>query len=182
MMICDKIKLRAPEPEDLDLLYDWENDPETWLVSSTLSPFSKYTLRKYIENSNKSVFETGQIRFMIIIGDSGKTIGTVDIFDFDPFNLRAGVGILIAEKDERRKGFARMALQCVLDYCFNHLKLHQVYCNITEENKPSVSLFEKLGFIKIGVKKDWLREKDGFSNELLYQIISPSSRKDVQYP
>jgi diamine N-acetyltransferase len=174
-MIYDKIKLRAPEPEDLAILYKWENDPSIWQVSNTLSPFSKYTLRKYIENSHKSIFETGQLRFMIEINENSRTIGTIDLFDFDPFNLRAGVGILIAETDERRKGYAGMAVRCLLNYCFTNLKLHQLYCNITEDNKPSIDLFNKVGFIEIGRKKDWIRENKGFSDEIMFQMLNPEA-------
>lgn len=174
-MKYDKIKLRAPEPEDLAILYKWENDPSIWQVSNTLSPFSKYTLRKYIENSHKSIFETGQLRFMIEINENSKTIGTIDLFDFDPFNLRAGVGILIADTDERRKGYAAMAIRCLLDYCFSNLKLHQLYCNITEDNKASIELFRKMGFIEIGRKKEWIRENKGFSDEIMFQMINPLS-------
>ncbi|HDZ41297.1 MAG TPA: N-acetyltransferase [Bacteroidetes bacterium] len=171
-MIFDKIKLRAPEPEDLAILYAWENDPSIWQISNTLSPFSKYTLRKYIENSHKSVFETGQLRFMIEITDSGKTIGTIDLFDLDVFNLRAGIGILIADTGERRKGYAGMSIRCLTDYCFRHLKLHQVYCNITEDNHPSIDLFTRIGFVKVGRKKDWIRENKGFSDEIMFQMIN----------
>lgn len=172
-MIFDKIKLRAPEPEDLAILYKWENDPDIWQISNTLSPFSKYTLRKYIENSSKSVFETGQLRFMIEIIENGKTIGTIDLFDFDPFHLRAGVGVLIADTKERRKGYAEMSIRCLADYCFNHLKLHQLYCNITDDNKPSISLFTKIGFFEIGRKKEWIRDSNGFKNEIMFQMINP---------
>ncbi len=172
-MIFDKIKLRAPEPEDLAILYKWENDPGIWQISNTLSPFSKYTLRKYIENSGKSVFETGQLRFMIEIIKTGKTIGTIDLFDFDPFHLRAGVGVLIADTEERRKGYAEMSIRCLTDYCFNHLKLHQLYCNITDDNKPSISLFTKIGFFEIGHKKEWIRDGNGFKNEIMFQMINP---------
>jgi len=172
-MIFDKIKLRAPEPEDLAILYKWENDPDIWQISNTLSPFSKYTLRKYIENSSKSVFETGQLRFMIEIIENGKTIGTIDLFDFDPFHLRAGVGVLIADTEERRKGYAEMSIRCLADYCFNHLKLHQLYCNITDDNKPSISLFTKIGFFEIGRKKEWIRDSNGFKNEIMFQMINP---------
>lgn len=172
-MIFEKIKLRAPEPEDLAILYEWENDPGIWQISNTLSPFSKYTLRKYIENSSKSVFETGQLRFMIEIVKTGKTIGTIDLFDFDPFHQRAGVGVLIADTQERRKGYAEMSIRCLADYCFNHLKLHQLYCNITHDNKPSISLFTKLGFSEIGRKNDWIRESNGFKDEIMYQMLNP---------
>jgi len=172
-MIFEKIKLRAPEPEDLAILYAWENDPSIWQVSNTLSPFSKYTLRKYIENSHKSIFETGQLRFMIEIIESTKTIGTIDLFDFDPFNLRAGIGILIADTEERRKGYAMMSIRCLVDYCFNHLKLHQIYCNITMDNTASIDLFTKTGFVEVGRKKDWIRENKGFLDEIMFQMINP---------
>ena len=172
-MIFDKIKLRAPEPEDLAILYEWENDSSIWQMSNTISPFSKYTLRKYIETSSKSVFETGQLRFMIEINKTGKPIGTIDLFDFDPFHLRAGVGVLIADIEERRKGYAEMSIRCLADYCFSHLKLHQLYCNITEDNKPSIALFTKIGFYEIGRKKDWIRENTGFKDEIMFQMINP---------
>ncbi|MBN1387266.1 MAG: GNAT family N-acetyltransferase [Bacteroidales bacterium] len=174
-MIYDKIKLRAPEPEDLAILYEWENDPGIWQISNTLSPFSKYILRKYIENSSKSVFETGQLRFMIDIIATGKTIGTIDLFDFDPFHLRAGVGVLIADVEERRKGYAEMSIRCLANYCFNHLKLHQLYCNITEDNKPSVALFTKIGFVEIGRKKEWIRDNKGFVDEIMFQMFNPGN-------
>lgn len=173
-MIFDQIKLRAPEPEDLAILYRWENDPSVWQISNTLAPFSKYTLKRYIEKSHKSIFETSQLRFMIEIAGNGNPIGTIDLFDFDAFHLRAGVGILIAEHEERRKGYAGMALKGILNYCFEHLMLHQVYCNITKDNTASINLFKKTGFIKIGNKKDWIKTKDGFKDEIMYQIINPT--------
>lgn len=39
------IYLRAIEPEDLDILYQWENDSSLWVHGCTLAPFSKFTLR-----------------------------------------------------------------------------------------------------------------------------------------
>ena len=45
------IRLRALEPEDLELLYRWENDSALWEFSSTLAPFSRYLLKEYIENA-----------------------------------------------------------------------------------------------------------------------------------
>ncbi len=86
-----EIGLRAIEPEDLELLYTWENDSRYWTLSNTVSPFSRYTLKRYIENSHKSIYEAGQQRMMIDHLKSGVTIGTIDIFDFDPFHNRAGI-------------------------------------------------------------------------------------------
>jgi diamine N-acetyltransferase len=143
------IKLRALEPEDLELLYEWENNESYWAISNTFSPFSKYTLKRYLENSHKSIYETGQLRFMIDHIEDKITIGTIDVFDFDSFHKRAGIGILIANESYRRKGYASMSLTCLIKYCFKTLQLHQLYCNIMVSNSDSINLFKKMGFVLI---------------------------------
>jgi diamine N-acetyltransferase len=169
-----EISLRALEPEDLELLYTWENNESYWVISSTVVPFSKYTLKRYLENSHKNIYETGQLRLMIDHIPDNATIGTIDIFDFDPFHKRAGVGILIANEGYRRKGFASMALKCLVDYCFSTLQLHQLYCNILTNNCESMDLFKKAGFEQSGIKKDWIKATDGYLDEYMFQLINPN--------
>jgi diamine N-acetyltransferase len=166
------IRLRAPEPEDLELLYEWENNESNWIISNTVTPFSKYTLKQYLENAHRGIYETGQLRLMIDHIPDNLTIGTIDIFDFDPFHSRAGLGILIANEAYRRKGFASMALKCLIDYCFKTLQLHQLYCNILSNNSESIKLFRKQGFVKAGIKKDWIKTPEGWIDEHLFQLIS----------
>jgi len=166
------ITLRAVEPEDLELFYIWENNESLWSQSNTLVPFSKFTLKRYIDNSHKSIYETGQLRLMIDLRDENKTIGTIDLFDFDHFHSRAGLGILIADEHYRHKGYASMAMKCVINYAFVTLGLHQLWCNILESNKESLALFEKHGFSVCGQKKEWVKADKGYANELILQLIS----------
>jgi diamine N-acetyltransferase len=100
-------------------------------------------------------------------------VGLIDLFDFDPFHLRAGVGILIANKKYRQKGFATEALQLLTRYAFETLQLHQLYCNIAANNSVSLQLFTNGGFTTVGVKKDWLKDVDGWVDELMLQAINP---------
>jgi diamine N-acetyltransferase len=170
-----KIKLRALEPEDLELLYDWENNDSYWVISNTFSPFSKYTIKRYLENSHKNIYETGQLRLMIEHVPDKIAIGTIDIFDFDPFHKRAGLGILIANEAYRRKGYGSMSLTLLIDYCFKTLQLHQLYCHILANNCESMELFKKQGFIQTGVKKDWIKTSDEYLDEYLFQLINPAA-------
>jgi diamine N-acetyltransferase len=167
-----KIRLRAIEPEDLELLYEWENDNSYWAISNTVSPFSRYTLKRYIENSHKTIFETGQLRLMIEHIEDKITIGTIDVFEFDPFHKRAGIGILIANELYRRKGYATMSLTCLIKYCFKTLQLHQLYCNILSNNFISIDLFKKHGFVQIGIKKDWILAESGYIDVHMFQLIN----------
>ena len=165
------INLRAPEPEDLDLLYLWENNTDVWRISGTLVPFSRFVLKQYLENAGKDIFEMKQQRLIIQLNSNKRPVGAIDLFDFDPYHSRAGVGILIAEPSDRRKGYAREALETILDYCFQVLHLHQVYCNIASGNSASLKLFTAAGFEVVGEKKEWLNTVDGFEGELLLQLL-----------
>ena len=168
------INLRALELEDLEFLYLWENNPEVWQISNTYAPFSKYILRKYLEDSHLDIYQTKQLRMVIeLVGQNGvRPIGAVDLFDFDPHHLRAGIGILIADKSERKKGYGKTALKLLIDYGFDILKLHQLYCNITISNKGSLDLFKKMGFSIIGLKKEWTKTTEGWTDEYLLQLIN----------
>jgi len=171
------IKLRAMEPSDLDVLYVWENNPANWIVSNTITPFSKHVLQKYIENAHLDIFEARQLRLMIdrILpsSENPEIIGAIDLFDFDPLHRRAGVGILIAREEDRMKGFATEALSILLEYAFQSLHLHQIYCNVSEDNEASLTLFKKSGFLEIGKKLDWVRKEGGWTNVILLQKINP---------
>lgn len=163
-----KIKLRALEPEDIELLYSWENNLEIWKMSNTKAPFSKYILAQYIKESAKDIYETKQLR-LIILNDINEAVGAIDLFDFEPYHLRAGVGILIHNTNDRKKGYALDALLALSEYALNILGLKQLYANIASDNYPSIQLFEKAGFEKAGVKKQWIKIPGGWKDELFYQ-------------
>ena len=165
-----KIRLRALEPEDIDILFEWENDTEIWEISNTCEPFSKYILAKYIKDSQRDIYESKQIRLVIETLD-GVAVGAIDLFEFDPFHFRAGVGILIHNKNDRKLGYATDALELLCKYSLEYLRLHQLYANITEDNIASIHLFKKVGFGLVGIKKDWRRTANGWKNELLFQKI-----------
>lgn len=170
----NNILLRAPEPEDLELLYKWENDTSVWQAGNTLTPFSKFILRQFIENSHKDIYETKQQRFMIDLTDKKppQTIGTIDLFDYDPFHERAGIGILIMNKELREKGYASEALRILINYSFQILGLHQLFANVDVENTTSLNLFKKNGFKIAGEKKEWNKTPDGRKDEYLLQLIN----------
>jgi diamine N-acetyltransferase len=167
------IHLRMPEPADVDVLYQWENDLSVWRVSTTVVPFSRFQMEQYVMNSQHDIFSDRQLRLMIdLVPDGGarKTIGCIDLFDFDPLNRRAGVGILII-KEEREKGYASDALTLLIRYSFEILNLHQLYCNITSGNDPSIKLFTKTGFIQCGIKKAWRIIDNKWNDEIMFQLI-----------
>ena len=163
------IRLRALEPSDLELLYLWENDPEVWRASGTLSPISRERLARFIEEQNYDLYATRQMR--LIIEAEGVIVGSIDIFDFDPQHRRFGIGILIYQESDRRKGYAKEAIETVVEYGRNTLNLKQIWANIAADNIASIALFESCGFSKCAHRKEWINRGGEFIDEVEYQLI-----------
>jgi len=161
---------RALEPEDLDFLFELENNPEVWRVSETIAPISRDTLRKFIASSYLDITQTHQARFIIVSLENNSAIGNIDLFDYDSINRRIGIGILISKK-YRGNHYSKDALELVMDYCFNVLFVHQIYCNIQKKNTVSLNLFQQLGFKIIGLKKEWYLSDNKWEDEYLLQKL-----------
>ncbi len=163
-------RLRALEAEDLDLLYTWENDPAVWGVSGTRAPFSRHTLRRFLDEQQFDLYAARQLR-LVIETLGGRAVGLVDLFEFEPVDLRAGIGILIHAAGDRGCGFASDALAVLCRYAQETLGLHQLWCNVTPDNTASLSLFRHAGFAVCGRKSQWRRTPDGWADELMLQKI-----------
>ncbi|MDR1898303.1 MAG: GNAT family N-acetyltransferase [Prevotellaceae bacterium] len=169
------VKLRAVEPADVELLYLWENDPETWVAGESIAPCSRFELEKYVL-SEGDIFANRQLRLMIDDNrsETPATVGAVDLFDFNPAHNRAGVGILIYSRLHRQKGYATAALEILIEYASTALNLHLLYCNIRADNKPSLDCFKKAGFEVCGVKKSWNSSPNGRVDEIMMQLLLTS--------
>lgn len=164
--------LRALEPEDLDFLFRLENDTALWEVSEASAPYSRALLKEYLKQQHRNLWEVQQLRLVIERTEDHKAIGLIDLFEIDARNRHAGVGIVIQEESDRKKGAGGEALELLCDYSFNLLGLHQLYAKVGTGNTASESLFERHGFFKAGLLKDWRYANGSFSSITLYQRIS----------
>ena len=162
-------RLRALEPEDLDAMYGWENDTDSWRVSGTVAPFSRHVLSRLIDEQQFDIYATRQMR-LVIESLNGTAVGAVDMFEFDPQNLRAGVGIIVAPP-YRKQGFALDALQTLERYVRDVLRMHQLWCSVGADNEASLALFRKAGYAECGRRKEWILTPNGAIDEVLMQKI-----------
>ena len=164
--------LRALEPEDLDAMYGWENDTDSWRVSGTVAPFSRHMLSRLIEEQQYDIYATRQLRLVVTIDTPNgcKAVGAVDLFDFEPLHARAGVGIVIVD-EYRGRGLAKDALTAVERYAHEVLRLNQLWCSVTDDNVASLALFRSLGYEECGRRREWILTPRGALDEVLMQKI-----------
>lgn len=166
----ERIRLRAVEPEDVDLMYEWENDGAVWSVSGTLTPFSRRQMEIFVASQlDADILRAGQLRLVVETRGEGRPVGLVDLYDFDPLNRRAGVGILVHAAEDRGRGYASDAVAALCRYGAERLHLHQLWCETTTDNEPSLRLFRGAGFRDAGLRRDWLWDASGFKDVVLMQ-------------
>ena len=168
------IALRKIEPTDLPFLYQWENDASAWADGANHNPLSQQDLREYIASTTGDIFKDGQLRLVIqsvseavctlsaqrsVSPQDGLTIGCVDLFDFDPRNRRAALGMYIAS-EHRGKGVGHEALAKIEEYDFDFLHLRCLYAVIAQTNTACSAIFEHAGYIPSSPLKNWTLESD----------------------
>lgn len=155
MIKGQRIYLRPVAMRDVDIVLRWENNPEFWEVSSTPGPFTRSEIAEFIRSS-VNVFQQNQMRWMICLNDDSP-IGALDLFDFDQKEKSAGIGILIANGDDRKKGYANEALNEFIKFANNTLRFKKLHCIIYLDNEDSIKLFERNRFKTTGLS--YFKEK-----------------------
>ena len=163
------VRLRAMEPEDLDMLYHIENDRTLWDVGNTNVPYSRYALHDYIAHAAHDIYTDNQVR-MMIENAMGETVGIVDVVNFNPQHLRAEIGIVIVCQ-HRHKGYARAAIEKIIDYARSVWHLHQLYVIIDCRNSIARSIFESMGFKVDKMLADWLWDGKKYHDACMMQNI-----------
>ena len=165
MLEGKKVRLRAVEPEDLDLMYLVENDTELWSCGHNTVPFSYYTLKQYLSENTNDIFRDRQLRLVIETAE-GEGVGFLE-----PFHLRAEVGVVVL-KEQQRRGIATEALQLLKEYAFSFLGLKQLYAYIPDDNIASQALFSRCGYKKTATLQDWLKKPAGWQSVYVFQLLA----------
>lgn len=164
------VQLRALEPEDLEFLFELENDPDIWSVSDTLAPVSRHALREYLAHAATDFYVVRQLRLVVTTEIEHRPVGVVDLFEYDPLHQRAGVGITVLAS-QRRCGYARQALELLKQHARQVLRLRQVYATVHAANSASMRLFRAAGFRRVGTRQQWLRTPGGWADAVEWQCL-----------
>ena len=167
-----KISLRPLEPEDLELLYTIENDMTQWHTTNTTTPYSHYDLKDYILNQQHDIYTDRQIRLVITLHTTQGTqaIGLADIYNYDPHNDKAEIGIVIKQQYQGNK-YATQALTQLVTYARDVIHLHQLYAIVQNDNKISLNMLNAAGFNIKTTLQQWLRQGKKYQDAILMQII-----------
>ena len=163
------IRLRAIEPEDLDVIYDIENDLELWTVGYTNAPYSRYILHDYIANATSDIYADRQLR-LLAENEKGDVVGIVDLSDFEPRHNRAELGIVV-RRSCRNCGYGKQIIEQIIDYGRRVIHLHQIYSVVSCDNVAALQLFHSLSFEDGNTLKEWLFDGEKYIDAKFFHFF-----------
>ena len=150
MQFADElIRIRAIEPQDLETLRNWINDPDTARYLSMSWPISTRDQQDWFERLRKD----GDRKKLVIEHREGGLIGLLSLMKMDHVNQSVEIGITIGA-EHRQKGFAARAIRLVVQVLFTHFNYHRIWAEILETNEACLRLFKDAGFDREGVLRD----------------------------
>lgn len=170
IIMGDTIILRAITIEDAPLLLELINEPETEKMLGGYSfPVSLDEQLKWIESQagNREVLRC-------IVADKADEkigFGTVILSDIDSKNGVAQVHIKMDKKNGRGKGYGTDALNTIVKYAFNEMRMNCIFADVLEYNIPSQRLFEKCGFRKEGILSSRVYKSGKYNNIISYSRV-----------
>ena len=97
-------------------------------------------------------------------------VGCVELYNYDPVNRRAAVGLVVSN-EYRRQGYGTIMIQALSKFCIENTSLHQVYADIAATNTPSINIFQRAGYQHCATLRDWVVRSNHYIDTYRYQLI-----------
>jgi RimJ/RimL family protein N-acetyltransferase len=160
-IVADRVRLRTITESDLDQISAIFSDPKVmryWSTPPLESIDEVRALMKEIETGNE---EGSMMKWGVALKSTDSVIGTVTLFNLDIKQGRAEIGYAQAQAYWGH-GYIHEALQALLTYAFEEMKLRRIEADVDPRNSASIKTLERLGFVREG----FLRERWHVSGEL----------------
>lgn len=162
--------LRTLVHEDHKSIFEWKNNSElNYLILAHPVPFTLEMAKDWVE---RNCNDKNQILFGIIEnGQPDKLIGIVRLMFIDWINRNTELGIFIADKNSKRKGLGKEAMELILRYAFADLNLNRVSLRVASDNLIAAKLYQQIGFIQEGVFRQQVWRRGQYFDVTLMGIL-----------
>jgi RimJ/RimL family protein N-acetyltransferase len=166
------VRLTAIEDEDISTIASWYSDPDFLRYFDKLPayPKGKQDLLQWIRKARSS---SNSFPFAVRSLESEAMIGYIELDNVQWWNGAATLGIGIGGEGNRGKGFGKEALSLILEFAFEELNLHRIQLNVFSYNEKAISLYEKAGFKREGVYREFINRGGQRWDMYLYGILKP---------
>ncbi len=167
-LVGERIILRPFTKKDLAHIIRWSNDTELRKLIGEISPISQAEAEKFYKELRSDL---NRIWFTIVLKKGYRVIGEAGLLRmFKPWR-NTDMTIIIAEKDQRGKGYGKEAGHLLLTYAFHDLGFHRISVGVVGFNKKAIKFWKSLGFKKEGVRREEYFCDNKYSDFIMMSIL-----------
>ncbi len=163
----ERLLLSSVTPADCNENYlSWLNDTDVNMYLE--SGFYKHDIEGLIDFVNRYQTNKNAVFLIIRLKTNNKHIGNIKIDKINFIHQNCEYGIMMGDKTEWGKGYAKEASIAIINYAFEELGLNKVNLGVIDSNYAAVKLYEQIGFTLEGVLKEnfYERSTNTLKNEL----------------
>jgi RimJ/RimL family protein N-acetyltransferase len=176
MIYGERIRLRAPEREDLPRFVAWLNDPDVHTNLAISLPLSLVQEERWFDNMLQQSPPEHSMVIEIREGGGWKPIGNCGFHVIDWRSRNGELGLFIGEKSLWNQGYGSETVRLLLRHGFNTLNLHRISLRVFETNPGGIRAYEKAGFVHEGRFRQ-AEYQDGRYIDVLYMSVLRSEWK-----
>ena len=167
----ERLILRKITDDDALMLYDNIYNNYEWYKFYYQLPFNSFEEYQKLVEKYKDWYDKGNhFRWGIVLKETKEMIGLVQLRSRDNLNNSCKIGYIISYKFTGN-GYAKEAVEKILDFGINKLGYHRIEADVVSENKDSVKLAKSVGMTFESVKKESYRIKDTYYDQDVYTLI-----------
>ena len=144
------VYLRAGEREDIPLFVRWMNDHRTSRTLGLEAPISIASETQWFDRMLERQGKDGFF-FVACLRADDRPIGTIGLFELQPTDGSAGLGISIGDPADTGHGHGSDMLRALLGWAFATLRLERVWLDVYDFNDGARRVYERVGFVHEGV-------------------------------
>jgi RimJ/RimL family protein N-acetyltransferase len=167
----ERIRLRAPEREDVKKFHEWINDPEVTFGLSLYLPMSMRYEEAWFENVGKRPPDEKPLAIEVRAGDGWRLIGNSGIFEIDHVAHSAEIGIMIGDKSMWNQGLGAETVGLLLRHGFETLNLNRIFLRVYADNPRAIHSYQKAGFIHEGTLREAVFKRGKFEGVHLMSVL-----------
>lgn len=171
-LTTERLQLRQMQREDENDFFELRSNPEIMRFIPRPIARTVADAAQLILNINNGIRQNEHITWGIALKSAPKIIGTIGYVRMAKQNYRAEVGYLL-HSDYRGQGLMQEALQAVIEYGFQVMKLHSIEGVIDPANTPSARVLEQAGFTKEAHFRENQFYNNSFHDTVHYSLLAP---------
>lgn len=172
----ERLLIQKLDSETMNQIFELNNDDEIRKILG-ITTDDEFARQKKIHQQGYESYNRKMLNFQIVEKESSVIIGNCGFHTWNPQHHRAEIGYALNIDEFKNKGFMKEALEKIIEFGFEEMKLNRIEALIDENNIPSKKLLEHFGFNWEGVMRGHYLVNGIFEDSVLYSLLQSEYKK-----